>query len=94
MGDFETPQRTFSLNARGEGQGGRLNLGENTIDGGELSRVDGEKTAQGRDLRVAGGVWVDADGPKAAVFLDRAPQLLRNPGEAAVKERGARKTIG
>jgi len=69
-------------------------LEEYTIDGGELRRVNGEKITQGRNLLVVGGVWVNADGPEAAVFLDRGPKLLRNPGQAAAKERGARKTIG
>ena len=94
MGNFEASQRTYSLNTRGEGQGGGLKTEEYTIKRGELRRVKGEKTTQGRDLRVACGVRVDADGPEAALFLDGSPELLRNPGESAAKERSARETIG
>jgi len=94
VGDFETPQRTFSLNALGEGQGGGLKTEEYTIEGGELRRVNGEKAAEGCDLSFTGGVWVNADGPEAAVFLDRGPELLRNPRQAAAKERRACETVG
>jgi len=59
-----------------------------------LRRVKLEETAQARDLRVARGVRVHADGPEAAVFLDRSPKLLRNPGMAALKEWNARQTVG
>jgi hypothetical protein len=45
----------------------------------------GEKAAQSRDLLVADGVGVDADGPQAARFFNRRPQLLRNPGDAVEK---------
>jgi hypothetical protein len=94
MGNFEASQRTYSLNTRGEGQGGGLKTEEYTIKRGELRRVNGEETAQGRDLRVACGARVDAEGPEAALFLDGSPELLRNPGKAALKERNARKTVG
>lgn len=94
MGNFEASQRTYSLNALGDGQGGGLKTEQYTIERGELPRVNGEETTQGRDLCVAGGVRVHADGPEAAVFLDRSPELLRNPGETALKERKARKAIG
>jgi hypothetical protein len=94
VGDFQASQRTYSLNARGKGQGGGLKTEEYTINRGELRRVNGEEITQYRDLRVAGGVRVDADGPEAALFLDRSPELLRNPGHAATKKRCARKTVG
>jgi hypothetical protein len=94
MAYFEASQRTYSLNALGDGQGGGLKTEEQTIERGELPRVKVEETAQGRDLRIARGVRVDTDGPEAAAFLDRSPELLRNPGESALKERNARKTIG
>jgi hypothetical protein len=94
VGDFQTPQRTYSLNALCEGQAGGIKTEKYTLKRGELRRVNGKETAQGRDLLVACGVRVDADGPEAALFLDRSPELLRNPGQAAAKERNARKAIG
>jgi hypothetical protein len=94
MGNFEAPQRAHSLNPLGNGQDRRRKIEKYTIERGELCRVSGEETAQRRDLRVACGLGVEAEGPKAALFPDRSPELLRNPGESALKERNARKTIG
>jgi hypothetical protein len=53
-----------------------------------------EKAAEGCDLGFMGGVGVDADRQEPAVFLDRSPELLRNPGQSAAMERRTRKTIG
>ena len=47
MGNFETPRRTYGLNALGEGQAGGLKTEEYTIKRGELRRVNGEETTQG-----------------------------------------------
>jgi hypothetical protein len=94
MGDFQAPQRTYSVNALGKGQSGRVKTEDYTIKRGELRSVNGEKTAEGRDLRIARSVRVDADGPEAALLLDWSPELLRNPGQAALKKRAARKTVG
>jgi hypothetical protein len=94
MGDFQAPQRTYSVNALGRDQSGRVKTEDYTIKRGELRSVNGEKTAEGRDLRVARGVRVNADGPEAALLLDWSPELLRNPGQAALKERDARESVG
>ena len=94
MGHLEASQRTHRLKALGETQGSGLKTEEHTIERSELRRVNGEEITQRRDLRVAGGVRMDADGPEPALFLDRSPELLRNPGQAALKEWHARKTIG
>jgi len=94
VGNFQAPQRRYGLNALAEGQRGGLKTEDYSIKRGELRRVKVEEITQGGDFRVAGGVRMDADGPKAARFLDRSPELLRNPGQASPKERDARKTVG
>lgn len=37
----ETPERRFSIEALRQGQGGRPNVEEDTIDGGELIGISG-----------------------------------------------------
>src|SRR5208282_6219826 len=63
------------------------------IDRGELRGAGAKEGAQIRHLSIACGVGMDADGPHAAGFVERAPKLLRNPGDAAPQEGRAREPV-
>jgi hypothetical protein len=56
--------------------------------------MSAQEGAQSVDLPIIDGVWVDTDGPKAAVFFDRRPKLLWNPGNTVADKWHTRKSIG
>jgi len=73
---------------------GGIELGDDSVDRGELRCVLFEKCAQRLEFCVAGGVGVQADGPQAFGFFNRRPKLLRNPDQTMAQERSAGKAIG
>ncbi|HTW61755.1 MAG TPA: hypothetical protein VMD55_08085 [Terracidiphilus sp.] len=77
-----------------QGELAEREVGHDRVDGRELMRVIAQECAQSFDLAQAGGVGMNADGPQAFRFLQRAPELLRNPREAAAHEGNAREAVG